>query len=491
MGAKIIKKVKEEYAVTVLNKPKQMLNMDLSGLNKFQHDIMDALLHNVQQTCKENSDGLYVVNILDIIKYVSDSKDGVNLMKQNTRIKESIDMLTSLKIINHDKYKISLMVVFPNIMYEKINGNITYRVNVDIDNAFKNGSNFIVDSRNSEIKPKDIESYYTRIFLDTYDKEDRKENHMLATKSIFQFICKNEYTFRIRNINTVTVTLEEIRALCGCNYALEDEIVKTKDDFGNLIEIETKNINYDNKNEKYPQYKDFKRYVLNKVIKEMKKIYGIPIEFHEIKFGKIVNKIDIVVDKDSKAYIELSKKMNDNINNIPQIKECKTETKKSIIEKELEESTIEIELNPNPFDIKFTSNTFTEPDIRAYKRDEILPYYGIIGISELKLEELIKSEDYNLYIDTIYKSNIDLDLMVTEPLFKLNYLFKLDNNKVDILKQERDKLYTLLKDIDNSIEISKRIANTKNYDGYVNGMKRFGLGYVNENDFNLGLRVEK
>ena len=488
--AKNIKKVKEaEYGVAILNKPRQMINMDLSGLSKFQHDIMDALLHNLQQKCKETADGLYMVNILDIIKYVSDSKDGVNLMKQNSRIKESIDMLTSLKLISEDKYRLSNMVIFPRIEYNKLNGDILYRMSVEIEEAFKNGSNLILDK--SMPIPKELaSSYYTRIYLDTYDDETRRKGkHSLETKSIFQFICKNEYIFRTKNINTITITLEEMRALCGCNYSVKTIIIKSKDEFNNDIEVEEQIIDYENKDEKYPQYKDFKRCVLNKIVKEMNSIYNIPVEFHEIKFGKIVKKIDIVVDKECEAYKELSRKMQDDVDNVPKSKDKKIKKDIEVKKENIIEEVEAIEISNTKEDSVVEYSTQQSP-YSLYKPLESNRFFGILKIKEEDMKNLLNSKTYNSYKFTFSEFDIDKCFMVTEELFNLGYVLKLEDERKALFDIEHGKLRNLLKEKDRGEDLAKALLNTTNYEGYVKHMLKYGLNFVPEDEFNDGYRVK-
>ena len=496
--AKSIKKVKEaEYGVAILNKPRQMINMDLSGLSKFQHDIMDALLHNLQQKCKETTDGLYMVNILDIIKYVSDSKDGVNLMKQNSRIKESIDMLTSLKLISEDKYRLSNMVVFPRIEYNKLNGDILYRMSVEIEEAFKNGSNLILDK--SMPIPKDLaSSYYTRIYLDTYDDETRRKGkHSLETKSIFQFICKNEYIFRTKNINTITVTLEEMRALCGCNYSVKTRIIKSKDEFNNDIELEEQIIDYENKDEKYPQYKDFKRCVLNKIVKEMNSIYNIPIEFHEIKFGKVVKKIDIVVDKECEAYKELSRKMQDDIDNTPKSKDKKIKkdvnVKKDVVIEEVEV----VEMSNTKEEVVPEKQYFTPMEFdysstdTVYNKTECVIHWSLLKTKQENLENLAKCKVYSSYKNMFNDYDIDLKYSVSEDLFNQDYRIIISDDEKRLHDLEHSKLKKLFSEKENGDRISKLLMATTKYDKYVEVMNKYGFDSVEERYFNLGYRVKE
>lgn len=56
------------------------------------------------------------------------------------------------------------------------------------------------------------------------------------------------------------------------------------DDFRNILGVSGK----------YEEFKDFKKYVLSKVVKDFSEVYGIKIKFKELKFGNTIEYIEII-----------------------------------------------------------------------------------------------------------------------------------------------------------------------------------------------------
>ena len=352
----IKKKEKVEYGEVLLNKPKQIINMDVSGMTKFQFDMMDILLHKVQQTCDITGmiDNTYVVNILDAIKFISDNKDSKSILKENKRIEGLINSLTNLKLITHDMYSISNMVIFPYVYYNKSTGDIKYKLYKDIEMSFINKNKFIVDSvRESEIK-NPPSAYYTRIYLSDTDKS---KNCTVATKSLYQIICNNIFRFESNNINYINFTIDEFRASCGYNYKAKLDTIKTEDDNGKEIINYVKAIDYSEKSVSYSNMKDFKRHVINKIKDEMLDCYGLAIDFEIESFGKNIKNVCMLVDTDEENYKAISKRAKSSVENESPEKLTKKKSKKKGFENNVKGKEV---------------ITYTKSDIEENIVDEII-----------------------------------------------------------------------------------------------------------------------
>lgn len=110
-----------------------------------------------------------------------------------------------------------------------------------------------------------------------------------------------------------------IYEILKCNEFRKQEYMDIKiDELRNLLKAD--NI--------YPMYADFKRYVLNRTKKELRKLSDISFEFEEIKTGRKVTSIRFYIHKNK---IESSNEVNNEIS-IDSIKKDKAKEVQAIIE---------------------------------------------------------------------------------------------------------------------------------------------------------------
>ena len=104
----------------ILRKPNQFTTSNITGLNRFQHEVLDILSYNSQLShsmnkCKKTPMGrlLFNINILDIMNKVSDRKD----MKSMGDVWEFINQIKDIRHRSKDDFYGSVVdiTVFPYI----------------------------------------------------------------------------------------------------------------------------------------------------------------------------------------------------------------------------------------------------------------------------------------------------------------------------------------------------------------------------------------
>ena len=196
----------------ILRKPNQFTTSNITGLNRFQHEVLDILSYNSQLShsmnkCKKTPMGrlLFNINISDIMNKVSDRKD----MKSMGDVWEFINQIKDIRHRSTDDFYGSVVdiTVFPYIKINTENGDIEYTLEDNIEYALLNGG--IIGDGNNKNKPK---GYYTPIEINqnlTFKNKELPNNKKIPLRAIglFQFITR--YTYLLEKHNKYILELEE------------------------------------------------------------------------------------------------------------------------------------------------------------------------------------------------------------------------------------------------------------------------------------------
>lgn len=196
----------------ILRKPNQFTTSNITGLNRFQHEVLDILSYNSQLShsmnkCKKTPMGrlLFNINISDIMNKVSDRKD----MKSMGDVWEFINQIKDIRHRSKDDFYGSVVdiTVFPYIKINTENGDIEYTLEDNIEYALLNGG--IIGDGNNKNKPK---GYYTPIEINqnlAFKNKELPNNKKIPLRAIglFQFITR--YTYLLEKHNKYILELEE------------------------------------------------------------------------------------------------------------------------------------------------------------------------------------------------------------------------------------------------------------------------------------------
>ena len=196
----------------ILRKPNQFATSNITGLNRFQHEVLDILSYNSQlnysmNNCKKTPMGrlLFNINISDIMDKVSDRKD----MKSMNDVWNLINQIKDIRHRSKDGFYGSVVdiTIFPYIKINTENGEIEYTLEDNIEYALLNGG--IIGDGNNKIKPK---GYYTPIEINqnlSFKNKELPNNKKIPLRAIglFQFITR--YTYLLEKHNKYILELEE------------------------------------------------------------------------------------------------------------------------------------------------------------------------------------------------------------------------------------------------------------------------------------------
>lgn len=413
-----VKEIKDK----ILNKPNQLINMNITGMNKFQHDILDILLHNVQETLEFNKDNkktemnrnIFTIHIKDALEFVTDEKDD----KQISRMKNLIDTMSNMKLTSYDNYmesnKISNIRIFPRIIYDIKSGIIEYTLEDAIEYAFINKTKFISVENYCGDRPK---AYYSRI--DLSDFSELKIS--IASKGLLQSIMSNAKRLD-GNKDTISMSEEEFRSITG-NY--KTIFLKEGDDSNENYII------------KYPRLSDLNRYVIPKIEKELcKDPINLKVKININKFGRAIKSVDIVIDKDDnfnklseKVYSSKKSKVSRNIKGSEEI--C--ETKPSMTYEEEFPNAIDFDEEVENFEV-------SNRKINEYQYDKIVRYLGTFGAISIENKKIYQEDiDYDTYLKIAKKLGFN---GVNRKMFdEGSILNPSDLEKVDIRLEEIESLF--------------------------------------------------
>lgn len=297
-----IREIQEKQNM-VLRKPNQFITSNITGLNRFQYEVLDILMYNSQKYNSENSKiektpmgrNIYNINICDLLKQTTERRDMKNMSETWNLIKELKDIRHS----SEDSFygKVTDITIFPYIRIDKNNGNIEYTLEDNIEYVVVYGG--ALSESELKIKPK---GYYTPIEINP--NLGFKGLSVQCVKNIpfriiglFQFIARYSYLLEKHNKSILELTEEEFRFCTGISKI--DAIFIQDFSMQKQFELEDRKPKYNTTSE----LKRFCRFLE----KDMLKFYDIEISIKVEKGIKgTVKNIIININRDSIGYDRLN-----------------------------------------------------------------------------------------------------------------------------------------------------------------------------------------
>ena len=232
MNELVVQNNKKENKIDTFFKPNELISMDISGLVNFQYEIFNCILYNHYKN-KSN-----IINIMEVLKFISSYKTYKDISKENSRIKMYIDSLKYLKINKNN--------IFNHINYSCESGDLSFEFSDYVKSLYEcKGCNIPILYLNKKCK--------------------------FETKNLYIWLTTNKPN---------SASLFQIKEILGLNYKVESI---------DKVRI----INYNKNVEKYSELKDFKRYVLDKIKYELSVCYNLNVDFEFIKFNNKLTNINI------------------------------------------------------------------------------------------------------------------------------------------------------------------------------------------------------
>ena len=464
-----LKKAKEEIEYkSIINKPRQLINIDRTGFGIVECKLFDILLHKCQvelyisreskeEKLNEQYNKWYEIEISEVFKQMDSSK---NYKYGNYQeLKLLIDTFGELKITSFDEINImENIIIFPNLKFDRSVGRLSYKLNTEVINAYWDESYIIGDYKKSDKK----ESFTARyVGYDFVKLNSRKLS--VYSRIVYETLLSQSWNMLTNSVR-IYYPFEEFKKLISIDSSIEDNV-----------------------------------YIRNKIIKNKieKELLANDIEFrYEYKKG-FRGKIDGIY-----IWIDDIK----NCKNPDVIKAMKKEKDKSL-ESEKTEKIVS----------SLPEDDWGKSKIEISPKPIIDVYYDDFNPFEQKLPyELINKEKSELYLNTIIKDSQFSRLISMRICNAMNYdayesllLGNIDNkdvrNKVNSDEFARGYRFRYYKDVaecqdKNLIEtemvmlgcldvnVLQEIADTDSYSRYKYLMDSYNLSVQSEKMFNKGFR---
>lgn len=319
-----IKKKFDESELVIFRKPNQFLTMNTTGLNRFQAESLNVLLHEAQKSNSSNSvygktemnRNKYGVKMEYLLKMTSDNKD----CRQFKDIKIFIDALSKFRLSSIDGVhgNIKHITVFPSIKYESEKGVVEFTLEDSIEHCVLN-TTFLGESKRS----KNPKKYFTAVDIRPikYDKPliDKSTGEIIGYKKdsrlsvsaigVLNFLTRNIHLWFERDENiTLELDEEEFRyyANCSSESVFIDDIVTRK----------------------YDKPSELKK-LISSICEEIKYSFGVTLFININKIGRGISSIDfnVLIDEKAEEFYDNLKNIEEKIKN-PKIA---NQTKENIV----------------------------------------------------------------------------------------------------------------------------------------------------------------
>ena len=415
-----IKKELDKNEMVIFRKPNQFLTMNTTGLNRFQMESLNVLLHEAQKSNATNmvygktdmNRNKYGVNLNYLLDMISDKKDN----RQFKNIVEFIEALSKFRLTSIDNLhgNIESMCVFPSIKYNSNEGYIEYTLEDSIEYCVLN-TTFIGESGSKNGNPK---KYFTAI-----DIKPIKYNKPTIDKLTGEVIGYKETSLSVACIGVLNFLIRNMHLWYNDKYGKNTVLELDEDEFRCYANCSNRSVFEDDKVEmKYEKPSELKK-LINNVVEEIYLAFGVNLDINIRKSGRIINCIDfkVILNDNSDKFFNNLKDIEKKITTPKEVKSNKkVEPKAENVETHIKsQQEFADELKMRKSNIEYVHY---EKDGAELKLKEIINCSNKEGIINLILE----TKDYQVYyqkfsnnVEQKYENNI-----VTEDNFKKGFRFR-------------------------------------------------------------------
>jgi len=285
-----LEKIKDEIEhKNIINKPRQLINIDRTGFGIVECKLFDILLHkcqvalyisrkNKEENLNEQYNKWYEIDISEIFKKMDSNKK--YKYGNYDELKILIDTFGELKITSFDNICIlENIIVFPNLKFNREIGKLSYKLNTEIINAYWDESYII--GKSEKVK-KDNTSRYT-----SYDFVDLNSKKLsVYSRIVYENLLSQSWNMANNNVR-IYYSFDEFKKLISIDSSIDDNVYIRNKIIKNKIE---KELLYNNIEFRYEYKKGFRG-----------KIEGIYIWIYDIKNSKNLDVINAMsLKKDCK-----------------------------------------------------------------------------------------------------------------------------------------------------------------------------------------------